>query len=259
VIVTRDQQRLLARHVEFQSAEKKLQVVSATEDWQSFALPLDQVAWITPPQRRDRVTRPAETGVYVMLQDGSVVHCQVEQKLVATQQPDLHIDPNAIVGIWNASHECRYPQQGDFRSGPWVVVRPLQRVALPAAELDWNHGHLEFELQGSVQIRQALADDDEPDTVTEPAQLSHLGLPDDAAAPRHLDLLATEASVWRAAPPIRGPETGLLRTNDGQEFVLGGDAGFQLLRLDGQQIVLQFQDRTMTFDLENVHALNLPR
>jgi hypothetical protein len=91
------------------------------------------------------------------------------------------------------------------------------------------------------------------------ATLSDLGLDEKQAAGERLDLAESPVSLWLAEPSTRGEGTGLLRTADGQSFVLGGSSGFELARMNGQELVIRTGDQEILLTLDKVYALNLPQ
>ncbi|MDG2013948.1 MAG: hypothetical protein P8J33_10600 [Pirellulaceae bacterium] len=256
VITTRDAQRLLANDIAFDVENQSLDVTPANPLFSDFRLPLANIEWITPPQQRDH-TRPDE-GVYAMLQDGSVVHCQINGKLVSTSQPDLEIDPDQVIGIWDSQTECRYPLNGDFDQGNVILVQPLHRLAFQQVDFDWSNGRLDYDLDTGQRLTQATQADG-VDFLSEKAKPEHLGIGEGEADPGFLELNQSPFTVWTQQPTTRAQGTGLLRTRDGQEFVLGGSNGFRLLKTDKNQIVLGCNGQEITFALKQIHALNLPR
>lgn len=257
VVVTRDNQRLLAKSIQFNAAEAKLDVESVTEGIADFSVPLDQVVWISMPQSRT-INPPADDGVYVMLTDGSVLHCRFEQSLVSTLNPELEIETDSIIGIWNSNAVCRYPQHDDFEHGSVVAVRPLNRIAFQGGEFDWNNGRFDYQLEDARNIKQAMLSDETP-TLTEVALIAHLGIPENEPDPGNIFFDESDISVWKSEPPVRAPGTGLLRTNDGQQFVLGGESGFELGDLDGDKLSVSRGLTSVTFALSDIHTLNLPK
>ena len=256
VITTRDAQRLLANDIAFDAANQTLNVTTAHPTLSDAEIPLKDIDWIAPPQKRDPA-RPEE-GVYVMLQDGSVVHCQFNQKLVASSQPALEIDPAQVIGVWDSQTECRYPLEIDFEKGNVIMVQPLYRLTFPQVEFDWSNGRVEYDLETGQHLIQAVLADG-VDFLSEQAQPKHLGLEADQTDPGFLDLDQSSFTIWTQQPTTRAEGTGLLRTRDGQEFVLGGSNGFRLLKADKDQVVIGCNGQEMTFDLKQIHALNLPR
>lgn len=249
VITTKDDQRLLVSDIKIDGATMSLQAVANDPLLGDFKLPLDKILWITPPQTL--VNRESADGFFVMLKDGSVVHCQTSQALHSTSQPEWNIDPSTIIGVWNAANECRYPIGSAFDEGPLLVVLPLHTVAFQNLGFDWNQGTLDYQLADSTVVQRGAAG--------EAATAQDIGLPESAEATGSLPLADIPFSVWLQEPTTRNPDTGLLRTKDGQSFVLGGTSGFQLKALNDQQITLSFQDRDFSFELNQVAALNLPR
>jgi len=253
VITTIDEQRLLVSNAKFDDAKMKLQAVATDPELGEFELPLDNVLWITPPQTR-KAAEPA-VGFFVMLKDGSVVHCQPAGLLSSSSQPDWHIDPSNIIGVWSAANECRYPTAAAFEMGSFLTVRPLHTVAFQNLVFDWNEASVAYQLSDAKLVTQNENSNEEAPAVT----AKDLGLSESTEVTGSLSLADIPFSAWLREPETRNPNTGLLRTKDGQSFVLGGSAGFQLKALAGQQITLSFQDRDFIFEMDQVATLNLPQ
>ncbi|MGI9519477.1 MAG: hypothetical protein ACR2NP_20665 [Pirellulaceae bacterium] len=142
VIVSRDDERLLARNVTFDAGNNQLQVESGMEGVEDFAMPLDKVQWIVGPQSRE-LSSPEDDGCFVMLKDGSVVHCMFQQQLIASGNSELAIGDDDIIGVWGYNQRARYPRAVDFEEGQIVMVRPLNTVCFNEAEFDWGNGQLD--------------------------------------------------------------------------------------------------------------------
>ncbi|MGI9519478.1 MAG: hypothetical protein ACR2NP_20670 [Pirellulaceae bacterium] len=87
------------------------------------------------------------------------------------------------------------------------------------------------------------------------AEKQHLGIEPDADDPGTIDLTESH-SIWTGVPPNRSASTGLLRTADGQQFVLGGGSGFELVSTEGQTITIRRGDQELSFDVQNIYALD---
>ena len=273
-ITTRDEQRFLVDSIKF--AGEKLELKSSIADLGDFELPIANVAWIAMPQNRnsslswwraDGTTseeykslgwwNPTEHGVFVMLTNGSVVHCQLEQNNIVSTISNQNINADDVIGTWNARELCRYPQSGDFEHGDMVMVRPLNRVAFAIGEFDWGEGAFSYERDGAKSLEQAMALDDNPTKIAR-ATLQSMGIPGEDD-PGQIEFSNSTASFWRSSPPTLSADSGLIRTNDGQRFVIGGDDGFELVKMDGQQVVIKIGETEVPIELSKVHALNLSK
>jgi hypothetical protein len=169
------------------------------------------------------------------------------------ENPGLTIPSEDIIGIWNSTTPARYPRSADFGQGNTVVVRPLQRI-VSMATVDWNSGTIQFDLPQSKTMRQLITTDDASLAVT-PAEIADFEV--EPLQGSMFDLVELP-NIWFAAPTLRGEGSGLLRLDDGQQFVLGGDGGFRLAGLDADNVSISRDGRTLTFPLSRIYALNLP-
>ncbi len=253
VIVSRDDERLLARNVSFDLDNQILQVESAMPGVEDFAMPLDKVQWVVGPQSRE-VSAPQEDGCFVMLTDGSVVHCLFQQQLVASANPSLTIAEEDVIGVWGYNQRARYPRAADFDEGSMVMVRPLNTVCFNDAGIDWNNGRLDYQLDKAIDIQQGI-NEAAGQWIPADAEKEHLGIEPDADDPGTLDLTEV-ASIWTTLPPNRAAGTGLLRTDDGQQFILGGESGFELAAVNGSTITIRHDGQELSFDVQDIYALD---
>lgn len=137
------------------------------------------------------------------------------------------------------------------------MVRPLNRVAFAIGEFDWGEGAFSYERDGAKSLEQAMALDDNPTKIAR-ATLQSMGIPGEDD-PGRIEFSNSTASFWRSSPPTLSADSGLIRTNDGQRFVIGGDDGFELVKMDGQQVVIKIGETEVPIELSKVHALNLSK
>ena len=211
-------------------------------------LSLDNVAWITPPQKRD-VTSP-ESGRFFMLNDGSILHC--ESGLTTSLDEGLTLDSKSIVGTWAAGSPCRYPQKGDFDLGDTVAVFPIYRIGIDTENFELTSDEFLLDLEACKTIQQGFEENIGELQTTETTE-EEFKVEDGSL--KFADSIAT---FWTANPPQRKAKTGLLRLNDGQQLVLGGTSGFALKGVDGSEITITNGDVELTFELDDVFALNFP-
>ncbi len=244
-VVTDDGQRILANSVELTDNHVLLGALTIGQN--ELKLPLNQVRWLVAPH--SKIVRPQE-GYSVMTRDGSVVHCTAGMQLEMAALSDIKLSDNDIAGIWQAALPARYVNATDFQHGDVVVARPLNRVALQSAALDATASLLEVELDGASNLQQAMIDD-EQDLLIAEATKSDLGI-EEAATAMSLD---SDVTVWFHAPPIPAGGVGMLRTTDGQQFVLGGEFGFVLQKLSSDAVVIAKDERAFSIKLNQIRAI----
>ncbi len=251
ILVTfRDLQQILVSNLVFDANSNNIniQLQAGLAGKTETKLSLDNVAWITPPQIRD-VTVP-ESGRYFMLNDGSILHC--ESGLTTSLDEGLTLDSDSIVGTWAAGSPCRYPQKGDFDLGDTVAVFPLYRIGIDTENFKITNDEFLLDLEACKTVQQGFEDN------VGQLQTTATSVEEFKAEDGSLQLANSTATFWTANPPQREAKTGLLRLNDGQQLVLGGTSGFALKGVDGSEITITNGDVELTFQLDEIFALNFP-
>ena len=261
VIITRDGNRLMVDSIKFQSDEPRIDFVLKVNQ-QSSSLPVANINWIVGPQDGLPTSRQFD-GISVMTGDGSVIHTS-STGLVSIDNPELVIPADQVIGVWNPLTPARYPRPDDFENSNTVVVRPLQRIA-SSANLDWAKGTVEFDMENSTTIRQTVRADAQPangpeESTTFADSKAQTVIEDFEVVPvaGTSFRIAELGNVWTAAPSLRAEGTGLLRTNDGQQFVLGGTSGFSLTKIDGTVVTISRDGQSLSFELTQIYALEFP-
>ncbi len=252
VIVTKRGERVLAGSIQLTGSTLFMRDLTSGHD--ELSIPNDQVHWIVGPEKLE--TALLNKGVYVMTTDGSVVHCNTAMQLELSSQSNIKIGESDIVGIWGAAGTARYPQSGDFAQGSVVVVRPINRVATNDAKLYMADASVDIALIDAINFEQGLIDNDEI-AIKSSAVPKNLGLDDDEMA--SIDLTEDrQSTIWFKPPVQRKQGTGLLRTYDGQQFVLNGEFGFKLDSVSQDSVSISHGDDTISFPLEKIKALEIP-
>lgn len=293
VVVTRNEERLViaAPRADGQALGISLEMAP---DEQAFDLPLEEIDWLLGPQSQLPACAATDRRA-MMLVDGSVVHVPLEG-LACLANSDLVLENAAIIGCWNASVFCRYPLPSDFEKGNTVVALPLHRVAGPG-EVDWSANTATLQLDKSTTLRQAIPEHEVfkaespavagdlmvvavPLNLSDPAEqaaaLARLvattkenaksaekqaekeDAPAVAEMPEMTVRISEISNVWLAVPPEREAGTGLLRLNDGQQFVLGGKSGFVFKSISSDEIVIAHGEHELRFPMSALHALQFP-
>lgn len=250
VIITESGDRLMVDSITFQADESRLEFALGMNR-QTISLPMDEISWIIGPQH-GLPRSPQFDGVSVMTRDGSVIHTSFPG-LMAIDNPGLEIPEDEVIGVWNPSTPARYPRSGDFSLGNAVVVRPMNRIA-GNATLDWNSGSVDFDLNTATTIRQSMLPGSESDE-TSVTELIDLEVEPFEGNSFNINELT---NLWTAMPKLRSTGTGLLRTADGQQFVLGGESGFLLSGADGTTVTISRDGQTLSFELNQIYALEFP-
>jgi hypothetical protein len=294
VVVSRNRDRMAIGAPQFEGVALNASLTMAHTE-QPFSLPLEEIEWLLGPQTQLPACEHSDRRA-VMLADGSVVHVP-QEGLASLANSELVLDPAGIIGGWNASVFARYPTQSDFEKGNVVVALPLHRV-VGQGSIDWNADNLTLQLDKSTTLRQAMPDHElfQAEKPTIPADLAAVTVPMNlcdlarqaaahsqwAAASKgnsksadkqnnkaddspeepeiaEMTLRISEISnVWLAAPPEREAGTGLLRLNDGQQFVLGGKSGFVFKSISTDEVVIGHGEHVLRFPMSNLHALQFP-
>ncbi len=250
VIITREGDRLMVESILFRADRSQIEFILAMNK-QPVSLPLARVAWIVGPQNGLPKSRQFE-GISIMTRDSSVIHTS-STGLASIDNPELVIPASEVIGVWNPSTPARYPRSGDFKKGNVVVVRPLQRIA-STATIDWKMGTIDFDMESATTFRQPLlagADSDDA-AKTEVADFEI------APVAGSTFNIAELTNIWTASPATRDDGTGLLRTHDGQQFVLGGASGFSLTGVDGTTVMIARDGQSLSFVLNQIYALEFP-
>ncbi len=248
-IVTRDGNRVLARSVAFSPDGQSVEANVTTGAAGSVSIPVADIRSITGHYPESAATESLP-GLSVMTQDGSVLHVN-PAGLTAVDSPDQVLPAGEVIGYWKPDQPARYPNPDDFRHGSLVVVQPLERVALDGV-IDWTAGTVDFDLTNGKTIRQSPGPGGDPFEISEaiPAGIRRAG----AGAHPVTDF----SNVWLAPPVNRASGTGLLRTADGQQFVLGGSSGFQLQELQGDRVSVGRAGHSLAFSMADVVVLQFP-
>jgi len=244
VVTLHDGTRISAKSIELAGDR-----IFATEaDDSRRSIPKDDLHWIVGPRKEE--ARPKE-GVFVMLSDGSVLHCTADSVFQLVAEPKIQLDDKRITGFWGAKSAARYPIAGDFEHGNQVIVRPTNRIAVPRLTTDLSAGIVAFELNTAVNIQQTIGINRER---VSPAVREDVGWKDGEEFFR----VSESPSIWFRAPRKRKNGTGLLRTYDGQEFVLGA-SNFQLEEIGQDRITIAHKEISLSFSLDQIKAFEMPR
>ena len=196
------------------------------------------------PFRKDLysdIERPSDS-VSVMLECGSVLNCRVaDGKLMMIANPNVNVPVEKVIGVWGCNNECRYPLDSDFEDpSKAVLVTALYRVCTQAkVDLAENVAVLDMsDLNAQFQLWETNKENYNELKTNRDIEigLANLGIKGDGKM-----ALSASHSLWFKVPPARSKFGKILRTRDGQEFVLGGESPFAFAEIKGDKVMLTYQ------------------
>ncbi len=178
----------------------------------------------------------------VMLADGSIVKATVAGPESFDLEGFGNKSTEQIVGFWSGD-VALYPETKDLDDVSAVVVYPLNRFTARSFEL--TKEKFSIPPDSIERLHQ------NPDDATKGVPAPQI----DVAA-KGLSFGFSEApSVWFKVPVIADPKSSLLRLNDGQQFMLGGESGFKLKSTSPQSVTIVNGDKEFEFPLADIAVL----
>lgn len=202
----------------------QLQLIDLTIGVAELTIEKSDVAVLIPPSDHAS-TRDNDERSYVQLRDSSVL------RAVHNDQEGLQLERLA---------SNRRPDIGDI-AAIWSVDAVISSVA--DAELDG--GATLMHPDGPIQLENPSLGVNwiESASLADQADLDYT--------------YANSPMVWLVQPAERTTSNGILRTVDGETYVLS-ENGFQLSSWDGENVALQWRDETFSIPLREVRTMRLP-
>lgn len=178
-----------------------------------------------------------------MLDDRSIVRVNSGNRLNAIDFGDAKIDEENVAAISFASPVFRYPETADFDKGSTILVFPTCRILTQSVdfrnkEIGWDKNALKIE-QPLKTVGKEIDDDPTPPT-------------------NSISLTDPTPTIWFRPPVTPASTTGKLHLTDGQQFTLGGEAGFKITRIDKEHISIAWKGADMSFPWQRVRMIKFP-
>ena len=202
------------------------------------AVDLNNIAVIASPTK-GRKTRKIDASAFVRLKDGSVVAIK-KIGSGSVDFPEVKITRETIVGICGQKQSWRYATHEDYNSGKSVAVFPTYRLRIDSIDLATE------KISWSKDVAKKFNQ-----TVTEFKEVKDVDFGNEFE-------IEQSPTIWLKSPQPRAAKTGILRTTDGQRFVLGGTSGFKLVSVKADGVTIKNAKTTVRFSFDQIKSLIKP-
>ncbi len=224
---------------------------------ESNSYPWSEVRSVAFAQLDDQ-TRKNKT-IKLQLADGSIVNTEPESIFSSFDFIGHEFDQQKVVGIW--SETCRYPQDIEFQFNKPVIVYPGCQIV--ADELETLKNGFTWNSETSIKHVQdvVLSDGGDP--------FQRIEDPDPDLTPKENRVEFTEPksgevtgspTLWFSKPTPVIPGNGHIHFSDGQYFVLNGENGFSIEKIDSgkRMVVVRLGELTKAYPFTRLVSISLP-
>lgn len=219
-VVLRNGERIQGKSI--QRTSNDLEVIDLTIGLSQIRVPAHEVA-VLIPQQSDEVIKD-EQSPFVQLRDGSVVRgtFQPESDSMKTIS-GFELGNDGVIGFWGASTTVTQPTDVDWSQTKGVLITGDQQLTLD--ESTFGERWIEAtELMERSDLQHSYSD---------------------------------SPPVWFQSPPQIHGSDGLLRTVDGEQFVLSGN-GFQIESWSEANVVLRHGNQVSTLPMQRIRSIRFP-
>jgi hypothetical protein len=191
---------------------------------------------------------------FAMLRDRTIVAVDPAENFQTRWFDQKFIDPSSISAVWLAPNGLRYPLAGDFEQAekPEAALRlmvfPTCRFLTSDLAID-KTGYVWSKFEKREQdlwIRDGEA------------QKDILG-PDENAISFSESSAEQIPTLWLNNPPVWDPRLGLIRLTDGQQFVIGGPEGIEIVGFEEDAVAVRWEGNNEKLPFSIVESIDLPR
>ncbi len=190
-----------------------------------------------------------------ILPDRSLIRVKPGKAFSSSMFDGLSFQPTDLLGLTSTTEPVRYPGAEDFGKGKNVLVFPTCRIATSnlvfnAVGYSWKSTDEKILQLVNIQV----VDPTDEEQVEEPEDPT----PQHVAVDYGKTSAADTPTIWFAPPGFRGSSTGLLKMTDGQQIVLGGSAGFDVIGNSENGLIVASGDARADIPWNEIQSIEFP-